>query len=99
MKIRFGAAVVASFLLMSVGVPTMAQAASAGGACKTVDRTVVDSGVSLRCTQTNSGLKWRKFTPPVVVSQPVVATTPVVVTPSVSVEPTVLRQPGVISVN
>ena len=98
MKIRLGAAVVVSLLLMSV-VPTMAQAASAGGTCKTVGRTVVDSGVSLRCTQTNSGLKWRKFTPPVVVSQPVIATTPVVVTPSVSVEPTLLRQPGVISVN
>ena len=99
MKIRFGAAVVASFLLMSVGVPTMAQAASAGGTCKAVGRTIVDSGVSLRCTQTNSGLKWRKFAHPVVASQPVVATTPVVVSPYVSVEATLLRQPGVISVN
>lgn len=98
MKIRIGAAVVASFLLMSVGVSSVAQAASAGGSCKTVDRTVVDSGLSLRCTQTKSGLKWRKFTRPVVSSQPV-ATTPVVVTPSVSVESTLLRQPGVISVN
>ena len=97
MRIRLCAAVVVSLLSMSV-VPTMAQAASAGGTCKTVDRTVVDSGVSLRCTQTKSGLKWRKFTPPVVVSQPVVAAPPVVVTPSVSVEATLLRQPGVISV-
>ena len=77
----------------------MAQAASAGGTCKTVGRTIVDTGVNLRCTQTSKGTKWRVFTPPVVVSQPVVATTPVVVTPSVSVEPTLLRQPGVISVN
>jgi surface protein len=100
MKNRLSAAaVVVSFLLMSVGVPTMAQAASAGGTCKAVDRTVVDSGVNLRCTQTKSGLKWRKFTPPVVVSQPVVVAPPVVVTPSVSVESTLLRQPGVISVN
>ena len=98
MKIRLGAAVFVSFLLMSVGVPTVVQAASAGGTCKTVGRTVVDSGVNLRCTQTNSGLKWRKFTPPVVVSQPVVATTPVVVMPSVSVEASLLRQPGVIAV-
>ena len=103
MKIRFGAAVVVSLLSMSV-VPTMAQAASAGSTCKTVDRTVVDSGVSLRCTQTKSGLKWRKFTPPVVVSQPVVAapsvvaTTPVVVTPSVSVEATMLNKSDVIAV-
>jgi surface protein len=98
MKIRFGTAVIVSLLSMSV-VPTMAQAASAGGTCKTVDRTVVDSGVSLLCTQTKSGLKWRKFTPPVVVSQPVVAAPPIVVAPAVSVEPTLLRQPGVISVN
>jgi surface protein len=98
MKIRFSTAVVVSLLSMSVA-PMMAQAASAGGTCKTVDRTVVDSGVSLRCTQTNSGLKWRKFAPPVVASQPVVATTPVVVSPYVSVEATLLRQPGVISVN
>ena len=97
MKIRLGAAVVVSLLSMSV-VPTMAQAASAGSTCKTVDRTVVDSGVSLRCTQTKSGLKWRKFTPPVVVSQPVVAAPPVVVTPSVSVEETLLNQSGVIAV-
>ncbi len=77
----------------------MAQAASAGGTCKAVDRTIVDSGVSLRCTQTPKGPRWRVFTPPVVVSQPVVVAPPVVVTPSVSVEPTLLRQPGVISVN
>ena len=77
----------------------MAQAASAGGTCKTVGRTIVDTGVNLRCTQTSKGTKWRVFTPPVVVSQPVVAAPPVVVTPSVSVESTLLRQPGVISVN
>jgi hypothetical protein len=98
MKIR-SLAFVTSFLLMSLGVSTVAQAASAGGSCKKSGRTVVDSGVSLRCTQTKSGLKWRKFTPPVVVSQPVVATTPGAGVPSVSVEPTLLRQPGVISVN
>jgi surface protein len=99
MKIRLGAAVVVSFLLMSVGVPTVAHAVSAGGSCKEVGRTIVDSGVNLRCTQTKSGLKWRKFTPPIVASQPVVVAPPVVVTPSVSVESTLLRQPGVISVN
>jgi septum formation inhibitor MinC len=99
MKIRLGAAVVASLLLMSVGSHTVAQAASAGGSCKAAGRTIVaPGGVSLRCTQTKSGLKWRKFTPPVVVSQPA-TTTPVVVTPAVSVESTLLRQPGVISVN
>jgi surface protein len=97
MKIRLGAAVVVSLLSMSV-VPTMAQAASAGSTCKTVDRTVVDSGVSLRCTQTKSGLKWRKFTPPVVASQPVVAAPPAVVTPSVSVKATMLNQSDVIAV-
>jgi hypothetical protein len=96
--------VVASLLLMSVGSPTVAQAASAGGRCKTVGRTIVDSGVNLRCTRTLNGTKWRKFTPPVAVSQPVVAALPVVVTPVdvapyVSVEATLLRQPGVISVN
>jgi surface protein len=52
----------------------------------------------LRCTQTKSGLKWRKFTPPVVASQPVVAALPVVVTPSVSVEETMLNQSDVILV-
>ena len=98
MKIRLSAAVVASFLLMSVGVPTMAQAASAGGTCKTVGRTIVDTGVNLRCTQTSKGTKWRVFTPPVVVSQPVVAAPPVVVTPSVSVEETMLNQSDVIAV-
>ena len=91
--------VVASLLLMSVGSPTVAHAASAGGTCKTVGRTIVDSGVNLRCTRTLKGTKWRKFTPPVAVSQPVVAALPVVVTPYVSVEATLLRQPGVISVN
>ena len=96
--------VVASLLLMSVGVSSVAQAASAGGTCKAVDRTVVDSGVNLRCTQTKSGLKWRVFTspvvaaPPVVTSQPVVAAPPAVVTPSVSVKETMLNQSGVISV-
>jgi surface protein len=90
--------VVASLLLMLVGVPTVAQAASAGGTCKAVDRTIVDSGVNLRCTQTKSGLKWRKFAPPVVVSQPVVAALPVVVTPYVSVEETLLNQSDVIAV-
>ena len=99
MKIRFSAAVVVSFLFMSLGVSSVAQAASAGGSCKSVGRTVVDSGVSLRCTQTPKGPRWRVFTPPVVVSQPVVVAPPVVVTPSVSVEATLLRQPGVISVN
>ena len=98
MKIKFSAAVVASFLLMSVGVPTMALAASAGGTCKTVGRTVVDSGVNLRCTQTPKGPRWRVFTPPVVVSQPVVAAPPVVVTPYVSVEETMLNQSDVIAV-
>jgi surface protein len=98
-KIRFGAAVVVSFLLMSVGVPTVAQAASAGGTCKSAGRTVVDSGVSLRCTQTPKGPRWRVFTPPVVASQPATTTAPVVVAPAVSVESTLLRQPGVISVN
>ncbi len=99
MKIRLGAAaVVVSFLLMSVGVPTVAHAVSAGGTCKSVGRTVVDSGVNLRCTQTPKGPRWRVFTPPVVVSQPA-TTTPVAVTPAVSVESTLLRQPGVISVN
>ena len=103
MKIR-SLAFVTSLLLMSLGVSTVAQAASAGGSCKKSGRTVVDSGVSLRCTQTKSGLKWRKFTPPVVVSQPVVAapsvvaTTPVVVTPSVSVEATMLNKSDVIAV-
>ena len=91
--------VVASLLLMSLGVSSVAQAASAGGTCKTVGRTIVDSGVNLRCTRTLKGTKWRKFTPPVAVSQPVVAALPVVVTPYVSVEATLLRQPGVISVN
>jgi hypothetical protein len=99
MKIRFSAAVVVSFLLMSLGVPTVAQAVSAGGTCKSVGRTIVDNGVNLRCTQTPKGPRWRVFTPPVVVSQPVVVGPPVVVTPSVSVESTLLRQPGVISVN
>jgi surface protein len=99
MRIRFSAVVVVSLLVLSVGVPTVVQAASAGGACKTVDRTVVDSGVSLRCTQTPKGPRWRVFTSPVVASQPVVAAPPVVVTPSVSVEATLLRQPGVILVN
>ena len=98
MRIRCASVVVVSLLLMSVGVPTMAQAASAGSTCKTVGLTVVDSGVSLRCTQTNSGLKWRKFTPPVVASQPVVAAPPAVVTPSVSVEATLLNQSDVIAV-
>jgi surface protein len=82
---------------MSVA-PMMAQAASAGGTCKTVGRTIVDTGVNLRCTQTSKGTKWRVFTPPVVVSQPVVAAPPVVVTPSVSVEETMLNQSGVIAV-
>ena len=91
--------VVASLLLMSLGVSSVAQAASAGGTCKSVGRTIVDSGVNLRCTRTLKGTKWRKFTPPVAVSQPVVAALPVVVTPYVSVEATLLRQPGVISVN
>ena len=90
--------VVALLMLMSVGSPTVAQAASAGGTCKTVGRTVVDSGVNLRCTQTKSGLRWRVFTPPVVASQPAVAALPVVVTPSVSVEETMLNQSDVISV-
>ena len=90
--------VVASLLLMSLGVSSVAQAASAGGTCKTAGRTVVDSGVNLRCTQTPKGTKWKKFTPPVVVSQPVVAAPPVVVTPSVSVEETLLNQSGVIAV-
>ena len=85
MKIRWASVVVVSLLLMSVGLPTMSQAASAGGTCKTVGRTVVDSGVNLRCTQTPKGPRWRVFTPPVVVSQPVVAAPPVVVTPYVSV--------------
>jgi hypothetical protein len=98
MRIRSGAAAVLS-LLISVGLPTIAQAASAGDICKKAGRTSVSSGVNLRCTQTKSGLKWRKFTPPVVASQPVVDAPPVVVTPSVSVEPTLLRQSGVISVN
>jgi hypothetical protein len=91
--------VVASLLLMSLGVSSVAQAASAGGTCKTVGRMIVDSGVNLRCSQTRKGTKWRKFTPSVVVSQPVVAAPPVVVAPYVSVEATLLRQPGVISVN
>jgi len=90
--------VVASLLLMSVGSPTVAQAASAGGTCKEAGRTVVDSGVSLRCMQTKSGLKWRKFTPPVVASQPATTTAPVVVTPAVSVKATMLNQSGVIAV-
>jgi hypothetical protein len=98
MKIRFSAAVVVSFLLMSVGVPTVAHAVSAGGSCKEAGRTIVDSGVNLRCTQTKSGLKWRKFTPPVKSSEPAVAKAPVVVTPSVSVEETMLNQSDVISV-
>jgi surface protein len=98
MRIRSGTAAVLS-LLISVGLPTIAQAASAGDICKKAGRTSVSSGVNLRCTQTKSGLKWRKFTPPVVASQPVVAAPPVVVSPSVSVEATLLRQPGVISVN
>ena len=96
MRIRWASVVVV--LLMSVGVSSVAQAASAGGTCKTVGRTVVDSGVNLRCTQTLKGTKWRVFTPPVVVSQPVVAAPSVVVTPSVSVEETMLNQSGVISV-
>ena len=90
--------VVASLLLMSLGSPTVAQAASAGGTCKTVGRTIVDSGVNLRCTQTPKGPRWRVFTPPVVVSQPVVAALPVVVTPYVSVEETMLNQSDVIAV-
>ena len=90
--------VVALLMLMSVGSPTVAQAASAGGTCKTVGRTVVDSGVNLRCTQTPKGPRWRVFTPPVVVSQPAVAIAPVVVTPSVSVEETMLNQSDVIAV-
>ena len=90
--------VVALLMLMSVGSPTVAQAASAGGTCKTVGRTVVDSGVNLRCTQTPKGPRWRVFTPPVVVSQPAVAIAPVVVTPFVSVEETILNQSGVIAV-
>jgi putative transposon-encoded protein len=99
MKNRFSAAaVVVSFLLMSVGVSSVAQAASAGGSCISAGRTIVSNGVSLRCTQTKSGLKWRKFTPPVVASQPASTTTPVVVTPAVSVKETMLNQPGVISV-
>jgi hypothetical protein len=52
MKIRFSTAVVVSLLSMSVA-PMMAQAASAGGTCKTVGRTIVDTGVNLRCTQTS----------------------------------------------
>ena len=98
MKIR-SLAFVTSFLLVSLGVSTVAQAASAGGSCKKSGRTVVASGVSLRCMQTKTGLKWRVFSPPVVASQPAVATTPGAGVPSVSVEPTLLRQPGVISVN
>jgi hypothetical protein len=98
MRIRSGTTAVLS-LLISVGLPTIAQAASAGDICKKAGRTSVSSGVNLRCTRTKSGLKWRKFTPPVVASQPVVAAPPVVVSPSVSVEPTLLRQSGVISVN
>jgi hypothetical protein len=90
--------VVASLLLMSVGSPTVAQAASAGGSCKTAGRTIVDSGMSLRCMQTKSGLKWRKFTPPVVMSQPATTAAPVVVTPSVSVKATMLNQSDVVSV-
>ena len=89
---------VALLMLVSLGVSSVAQAASAGGTCKTVGRSVVDSGVSLRCTQTLKGTKWRIFTPPVVVSQPAVAIAPVVVTPFVSVEETILNQSGVIAV-
>ena len=90
--------VVGLLLLMSLGVSSVAQAASAGGTCKTVGRTIVDSGVNLRCTQTPKGPRWRIFTPPVVVSQPVVAALPVVVTPHVSVEETMLNQSDVIAV-
>jgi len=84
---------------MSVGSSTITQAASAGGKCKAVNRTVVDSGVNLRCTQTKFGrLKWRKFNPPVVSIQPVVAVLPVAMTPFVSVETTMLNQSGAIAV-
>ena len=96
MKMR-SSAFVSAILFMSMGVSAVAQAASAGGSCKKVGRTVVSSGMSLRCTQTKTGLKWRVVAPPAKSSEPSVTTTPIV--PFVSVEPTLLRQPGVISVN
>ena len=101
MKMR-SSACVSAILFMSIGVSAVAQAASAGGSCKKAGRTVVASGVNLRCTQTKTGLKWRVVAPPAKSSEPSATTTPVVaspVIPSVSVEPTLLRQPGVISVN
>ena len=101
MKMR-SSAFVSAILFMSIGVSAVAQAASAGGSCKKAGRTVVASGVNLRCTQTKTGLKWRVFSPPAKSSEPSATTTPVVATPVVpfvSVEPTLLRQPGVISVN
>ena len=101
MKMR-SSAFVSAILFMSMGVSAVAQAASAGGSCKKAGRTVVASGVNLRCTQTKTGLKWRVVAPPAKSSEPSVTTTPVVATPVVpfvSVEPTLLRQPGVISVN
>ena len=101
MKIRLSA-FVSAILFMSMGVSAVAQAASAGGSCKKAGRTVVASGVNLRCTQTKTGLKWRVVAPPAKSSEPSATTTPVVaapIVPFVSVEPTLLRQPGVISVN
>ena len=101
MKMR-SSAFVSAILFMSIGVSAVAQAASAGGSCKTAGRTVVASGVNLRCTQTKTGLKWRVVAPPAKSSEPSATTTPVVaapIVPFVSVEPTLLRQPSVISVN
>ena len=101
MKMR-SSAFVSAILFMSMGVSAVAQAASAGGSCKTAGRTVVASGVNLRCTQTKTGLKWRVVAPPAKSSEPSATTTPVVaspIVPFVSVEPTLLRQPGLISVN
>ena len=101
MKMR-SSAFVSAILFMSIGVSAVAQAASAGGSCKKAGRTVVASGVNLRCTQTKTGLKWRVVAPPAKSSEPSATTTPVVaapIVPFVSVEPTLLRQPGVISVN
>ena len=91
MKIR-PVAVAASLLLMSVAVSTTAHAASAGGACKKIGRTVVAKDVHLRCTKTKSSPKWKVFMP---VAVPSVVPS---VVPVVSVEPKTLQQSGVLAV-